>query len=111
MWSDETTDSSAELIGEWRHLARISTEEISPLAWLLMNMAQPDEKNAFYSDTAFACVRNGSEWGLVQLDGLHKTEDTAVLMLFPSNTALVNFIAMRYYHRMLHPLRETVYTF
>ncbi len=95
-------------------MARLRTDEIMPKTALLMNMAVSEE-DAVYSDTAFACLHNpkakGCEWGLVQLDGLHKTEDTATLILFRSNTGLVNFIARRYYHRMLHPLRDAKYVF
>ncbi len=67
----------------------------------------------YFSDTAFACIHNpepkevgAPEWGLVQLDGLCTQGDTALLRLFRTHESVVNFIALRYYHRILHPLRE-----
>ena len=109
MWSDGPALSAES--SDWHHMARWRTDKISPRNALMLNMEDGGE---VYSDTAFACLHNpsklGCEWGIVRLDGLRKTDDTALLRLFRSNTAIVNFIARRYYHRMLHPLRDVVFT-
>ena len=135
MWCISATDLLHPPITKWVHLSRVRTETVEVVAAaaaatakhsvLIFDFVSPESADAAdteaklkYSDTAFACIHNaevvpqgGSEWGLVQLDGLCVRGETALLRLFRTNESLLNFIALRYFHRMLHPLRECVYRF
>ncbi len=113
MWRMGTTDLLLLPKASWADMSGVLTETVvaasaSSSPALILDMAGDA---GYFSDTAFACIHNteteegAPEWGLVQLDGLCTKGDTAVLRLFRTHESVVNFIALRYYHRILHPLR------